>query len=492
MKKYLIVLLLLWSPSLFGMTFEEYISSTGYEDVNNTITQKEINELSKINRTSGSLTYNDKLIKLYLIGSEINEEPRFSRYIDQFEGLVSKARQSSDRKGLSGYNQAEWLLHFLHDELFKIEITGSGAGYNIGIQETLDEHLFNCYKSALIYNAFLEYFGYQTYLVLVPEHIYSVVYIDGTPVEVETTNAYGFDPHNRGLPKYTRKFDNPNIKFDEPRYSVTQPIDNISVISIIYNSRLLLYTGQKKYQGVNTGINMKRAAALGLIGLYISPDDKSIANNVQFPFFTITKNQILTSPGNFESEYERFYSLIQKPEIKSSNAPYLRNLSILLMDSLKPIRTYRYGNLSTKGLDAITKAFSESLLLLEKYSLDNDVTDAAWNNTVIEYLETLETRIHFSAVTDTETFARQCMNLFNNEKLQSSTYAPKYRKTAERTVTVHLNNYVAQLIESGQYAKAVKDADTGIIILKKQLDFYDNEVMRSIELNRDNAKKAIR
>lgn len=61
--------------------------------------------------------------------------------------------------------------------------------------EIVDYGRYNCVSSSILYMLLLSYFGLKATAVQTTEHVFVVVYFpDGTTVDVETTNAYGYDP----------------------------------------------------------------------------------------------------------------------------------------------------------------------------------------------------------------------------------------------------------------------------------------------------------
>src|SRR5262249_33493828 len=67
--------------------------------------------------------------------------------------------------------------------------------------ELLDTGKYNCVSSAVLYNVIAGQLGLETRAVEITGvgiigHVYSVLYVDGKPIVVETTNAHGFDRTN--------------------------------------------------------------------------------------------------------------------------------------------------------------------------------------------------------------------------------------------------------------------------------------------------------
>ncbi len=485
MKKYYFAaaVLFFWTQA-FAVSFNEYINNIEYKGVTDKLTDVEKREFSKIYFDNDLPLYEDRLIKLYLVASEINTESEFNSYLKQFEALVSKARQIEGLNNLNRYNKAERLLHFLHDESFSKELTGPAAGYNIGIKETLDTKVYNCYKSALIYNALLEYFDYQTYLVLVTEHIYSVVIIDGKEISVETTNRYGFDSYNNGGADFKRKFDKPNISLQRKNYRSKNPIDNVTAAGIIYNNLLLLYAGREKYPGYPVPVDMERSALLGMLGLFITGENEAISNNVQYPFYRITEAKVKGDPLLLDEQYSKMYNIISHPNIAAYNKQYRRNLSILVMDSLPLYREKRYGKDNSLSVNELIKSYKNSLFQIEKYSLRDEITDSAWNNTIIQFMQSLKSKSDTTTYEGIINYTNAAYALINDETLKQSNYYTKYKEMLSQYPTTELNNYIAGLINNNKHRQAFREAETGISYLK-EINFYHPQTMRTLERNRN-------
>ena len=466
---------------------QKHIDTFGYDFLNDTITDIEKRELDRISFENSSPYFPDKIIRLYLIASQINKEPDFTRELKAFESVIKEIEPQT--KGLSSYNRAEKILHILHDIYFKTELTGSGAGYNIGIEDTLRSKRFNCYKSALIYNAVLEYFGYESYLVIVPEHIFSVVLIDGRQIEVETTNRFGFDPYDRGAPGHKREFDKPGVIFDKKNYSSKTPVDNISIISIIYSNRLLLYTGQKRYTGYSVKPDFERAAALGVLGLYMHGKSTNLANNIIYPFYRISSGNMKKDPASISKYVKQFSEFLAHSRFAPYRPMYNKNISIAVLESQPALRESYLSSANPISADTVTDAYIQSLKSVESNSQSAEITETAWNNITIDYNHDLAKQINTDSIEGIKNYALQQKRLF--ETLSEYKHSSKYKSMAAYNTTVILNNYILKIYGTKNYQKALSEIDRGIDLLEKQLSFYDKKVMDSVKKNREIIVEAI-
>ena len=117
-------------------------------------------------------------------------------YIEKRTCLEDELRQtfgSVDVHSFSAEQQkkfAELLNVQLHKFFFKKYKADSD-----NFSEIVDYGRYNCVSSSILYMLLLSYFGLKATAVQTTEHVFVVVYFpDGTTVDVETTNAYGYDP----------------------------------------------------------------------------------------------------------------------------------------------------------------------------------------------------------------------------------------------------------------------------------------------------------
>jgi hypothetical protein len=489
MKKILyIVLFAITNVALFATDFTDYMSSIPYDSVKQKLSNVEQREFDKIYFENGLPYYDDKLIKLYLTVSGIVDENEFNSYLQQFESLVQKSRGISGINSLNNYNKAERLLHFLHDESFATELKGPAAGYNIGIRETLDHKRYNCYKSALIYNSLLDYYGYNTYLVLVPEHIYSVVIVDGKEIPVETTNRFGFDPFNAGDPEFKRKFDKPNITLRRTNYRKRTPINNISVVGIVYSNQILLYAGKETYPGYPVTLDYEKAALLGVLGLYVMKNEAALGNNALIPFYHITENSIQSDPLKLETELDRYNTILSIDYLAPYAKPFKRNKNVLLLQNIDAYREKKYGVADSLSISELNNSFANTLNFVENISTDDGITDSIWNNSLIVYSDALEVKTKENSYTSIKLYIDSMRLLMQNSDLQKSKVYSKYNDRLKRYGSVRLNNYIAELMNSEKYEQALSEGKQAIAHIK-DIDYYDSRVIKTLESNIEKVEK---
>ncbi len=124
-----------------------------------------------------------------LIGPEHND---WKRSFVKYDELLAKV-QSAMNNSVSDYQLAETILDIMHTDC----LTEYGLHEDY-INRTFVMGRYNCVTSTVLYVALCKETGIDARGQLVPGHIFPTVYVDGKAVDVECTNAAGFDP---GTPK---------------------------------------------------------------------------------------------------------------------------------------------------------------------------------------------------------------------------------------------------------------------------------------------------
>jgi hypothetical protein len=496
--KLLIILpLLLWGAALQGRegNFSSYLQIFDYPEIKEKISPLEFREMERTVVTDQGVSYPDKLIKLYLLSSDITDEQTFNRYLEDFKSKLNKARKIIREKGydrkLNRYNLAEFLLHFLHNEYFFTEQRGSAASYNIGIRETLDSGKFNCFKSALIYNAFLEYFGYRTSFVLVPNHIYSLIDVNGTTINVETTNRYGFDSFNSGKGKYRRVFDIKNISAGVKYYRKKTPMDNISVVIMIYVYRSHLYSGEKKYSDIHIEKNYPRAAALSILALYLNYSDKSnIADNTLYKVYFVSKNNIDKNPEMIDVEYRRYSKILDHKLFERFSAKHRYNIEVLAGNAVAGIRKKILNNTDMNNMQEVLKLFINESISAKKYIKRNrDIRNSTWNNSIVEFNSLLLKKYSPRDLESIKKYSRLLMNMLNHPVFKSGNFIGKYLEQYRGNICIFIDNLGIAELNSRNWRETDGIYREGLEFLQKELKINSGYYYRLIIEHHNNAKK---
>ncbi|HJZ89779.1 MAG TPA: transglutaminase family protein, partial [Gemmataceae bacterium] len=124
-----------------------------------------------------------------LIASGVTDAAARKKYLAELDHIEADARKSLDG-AKTPREKGERLLKFLH--------AGPMAkGYEheqTDLHCVLDAGTFNCVSSAVLYNVIGRRLGLDLVAVEVPEHVFAVLRDGDRKIDVETTNARGFDP----------------------------------------------------------------------------------------------------------------------------------------------------------------------------------------------------------------------------------------------------------------------------------------------------------
>lgn len=135
---------------------------------------------------------------IYFCGEkDYRELPRLKDfYIEKRTCLEDELRQTFGSVDVHSFSReqqkkfAELLNIQLHKFFFKKYKADSD-----NFSEIVDYGMYNCVSSSILYMLLLSYFELKATAVQTTEHVFVIVHFpDGTTVDVETTNAYGYDP----------------------------------------------------------------------------------------------------------------------------------------------------------------------------------------------------------------------------------------------------------------------------------------------------------
>ncbi len=494
----LIILLILTGPASLDAregNFNSYLLIFEYPEIREKISKLELQEMNRTLVTQRGVFYPGRLIKLYLLSSGITDEETLGRYLQDFENRIAKARKIISEKGynkkLNRYNLAEFLLHFLHNEYFTKEQRGRAAGYNIGIRETFDSGKFNCYKSALIYNAFLEYFDFRTGFISVPKHIYSVIDIDATPIDVETTNRYGFDPYNAGKGRYRRIFHKKNIHFNVSYYREKSPMDNISVVIQVFNNRSLLYSGDMSYSGIDVVKDYSRAAALSLFGSYLSyNDERYIVDNTLYKVFQLSKNNIDKNPEKIDLEFRRYSRILEHPFFKRFSEKHRYNIEVLAGSAVTGIRKRKVMNTGSDNMRELLKLFiNESVSAGIFIKKNRDIRNSIWNNSIVEFNTLLEKRYPPGNLENIKIYGRLILDMLNHPVFRNGDFNKNYLVQYRGNICILIDNLGIAELNRQNWKGADKIYREGLVFLQKELKINSGFYYRLIIKHHQYAEK---
>ena len=124
-----------------------------------------------------------------LIASGVTDAGARKKYVAEIDRIEADARKAVEAAKTPA-EKGEKLLKFLH--------AGPMAkGYEskqTDLHTILDTGHFNCVSSAVLYNVIGRRLGLDLKAVEIPEHVFSVLCDGDKRIDIETTNALGFDP----------------------------------------------------------------------------------------------------------------------------------------------------------------------------------------------------------------------------------------------------------------------------------------------------------
>ncbi len=184
----------------------------------------------------------------------------------------------------SGEEKAQRIFAALHDQLLKkYKFTAySFAGL-------LDEGLYNCVNSAILFNLALNRFDIDTVGVIVKFHTFSRLRVNGRTIDVETTNRYGFDPD-----KKKTLYD----KFGKAAGVVMVPKSNYGNQREVSNRDMLaVLLTNISVNRIKEG-RLRRAVVLNVAAWQISPHLPIVRNNTEHALVTLIKS--ITALSQYE------------------------------------------------------------------------------------------------------------------------------------------------------------------------------------------------
>jgi hypothetical protein len=156
----------------------------------------------------------------------------------------------------SNKDRAEFILMFMHKNILK-----SYSLYQTRIDTMLSTGRYNCVSSAVLYMILCQSLGINAKGVMTKDHAFITIPMGDTDIDVETTNAYGFDPGNRK--EFHDQFGKLTGFAYVPahNYRDRQTISQIELVSLILNNRIVDYERQNLFAD-SVPVAIDRAALL--------------------------------------------------------------------------------------------------------------------------------------------------------------------------------------------------------------------------------------
>jgi len=183
------------------------------------------------------------LLDAALIASGITEQAELSRWRDRLERRLAPVLADVDGTSPPAA-RGRALLAALHRHLLARYDTRATT-----IQALLEHGEYNCVTATVLYNELAHRAGLLVKAVMLPSHVYTLVFTADGPIEVETTSPHGFDP-DRSSRDYLRFLVERELHRaqarlggeDEtaaPGIAAAAEIDNLTLVSVILTNRAL-------------------------------------------------------------------------------------------------------------------------------------------------------------------------------------------------------------------------------------------------------------
>lgn len=224
-----------------------------------------------------------------LIASGVTDLEKRKAYLKRLDELEAGTRKALDGASTAA-EKGERLLKFLH--------AGPMAkGYEseqTSLHTVLDKGRFNCVSSAVLYNVIGARLGWELRALELPGtaysagHVFSVLLDGEARLDVETTNAHGFNPKRDEAT--LKKLQKPDGEIYDPKKhkDTVREVNALGLAAVIYYNRGVQLSKEKKHhEGV--------LACFG--ALCLDPASPSAANNAKAG---------LTNWGNALMEAKKF------------------------------------------------------------------------------------------------------------------------------------------------------------------------------------------
>ncbi|WP_428687927.1 hypothetical protein [Roseibium sp.] len=148
-------------------------------------------------RTSdGNISQRD-FEEIALIASGVRDAAARAGYIARLDAYEDRLRAELDVNA-PALELGAGLLTWLHENV----LSGGYREKQTDLSTVIDDALFNCVSSAVIYNALGQRLGLDLRAIEVPDHAFSILYDGADHVDVETTTARGFNPRRKRIAEF--------------------------------------------------------------------------------------------------------------------------------------------------------------------------------------------------------------------------------------------------------------------------------------------------
>lgn len=170
-------------------------------------------------------------------------EAELGARMEKFQALFQALDRSlRERKAKTDAAKAEEILSWLHSNVFKAYSENATT-----IDLIQDTGRFNCVSSAVFYLVALRSQGIVASGIKTRDHAFAAVRAEGRSIDVETTNAYGFDPGTKK--EFTGAFGSTTGYVYTPpgNYANRTAIGEKQLVALILSNRIASYETAGRY-----------------------------------------------------------------------------------------------------------------------------------------------------------------------------------------------------------------------------------------------------
>ena len=187
MRKIFFVLVIIFLVILSSYSEEKNIELS--DEFKKIITIDKLNE-KLINFNLSEINYREYFYYFCLVSEELNRYNEYNNWFEKIEDLINKDLYSIyKRTDVINFNFekqkefAEDLLIILHNRIFKKYIYNSNRIFSI-----INNGLFNCVSSSILYAIFLKKYGLESVGVETQDHVFiKIMFNNNESIDVETT-----------------------------------------------------------------------------------------------------------------------------------------------------------------------------------------------------------------------------------------------------------------------------------------------------------------
>ena len=176
---------------------------------------------------------------LLLSGTDRKNLPRYLRKIDS---SISQLKKSLQEEG-DGAEQplGDRVLAFMHETVTRVY-----REEQTGLDVLLDSGVYNCVSSSLLYTILARSVGLSVGTINTPDHVFCTVETDQGPIDVETTNSFGYNPGEKK--QFFDKFGRTGFTYVPPgNYRLRTGTNDRGLLAFVLQNRIAALERTRDY-----------------------------------------------------------------------------------------------------------------------------------------------------------------------------------------------------------------------------------------------------